>query len=482
MKKQTLLLAILLAAGLTSSWAQDTWTQKANFGGTERFLGVGFSIGSKGYVGTGAPDTTQFLKDFWEYDPITNAWTQKADFGGTARYGAVGFSIGSKGYVGTGRDTTFQSVKDFWEYDPITNAWTQKADFGGTATVYAVGFSIGSRGYVGTGAAFPHNSKDFWEYDPSTNTWTQKAHVGGAGRVFAVGFSIGSRGYIGTGWDNFAFHRDFWEYDPITNAWTQKADLRKRGYAVGFSIGSKGYIGTGTGSAYLKDFWEYDPATNAWTQKADFGGTARLAATGFSIGSKGYLGTGQDDSGFVNDFWEYTPDGGGGGLTLTSAASRRAQGGQTFDINLPLSGTSGVEPRSGANEFIIFTFSNNVTAVDGATSSCGTVVSTTIDSSDAHNVIVQSNGACNQQDVILTLNGVHDDQGNTLASAAVTIGVLYGDVDGDRRITRADQDQIKAHRGQTVDGSNFLNDINRSGVIDANDLLAVRQQRGNRLP
>ena len=42
-------------------------------------------------------------KDFWEYDPATNTWTQKADFGGTTRSVAVGFSIGSKGYIGTGR-------------------------------------------------------------------------------------------------------------------------------------------------------------------------------------------------------------------------------------------------------------------------------------------------------------------------------------------------------------------------------------------
>ena len=41
-------------------------------------------------------------KDFWEYDPVGNTWTQKADFGGTARYAAVGFSIGNKGYIGTG--------------------------------------------------------------------------------------------------------------------------------------------------------------------------------------------------------------------------------------------------------------------------------------------------------------------------------------------------------------------------------------------
>lgn len=31
-----------------------------------------------------------------------NSWTQKADLGGTARANAVGFSIGTKGYIGTG--------------------------------------------------------------------------------------------------------------------------------------------------------------------------------------------------------------------------------------------------------------------------------------------------------------------------------------------------------------------------------------------
>jgi hypothetical protein len=104
-----------------------------------------------------------------------------------------------------------------------------------------------------------------------------------------------------------------------------------------------------------KDFWEYDPVTNAWTQRADFGGTGRSGAVGFSIGSKGYIGIGGDsNNAFLNDFWVYTPDGGGGGLDLTSAASCRTQGGETFDISLPLSGTSGVEPRRGANEFSHF--------------------------------------------------------------------------------------------------------------------------------
>ena len=73
-------------------------------------------IGNKGYIGTGYDDNPSpyYYKDFWEYDSTLNTWTQKADFGGTARVGAVGFFIGSKGYIGTGSWDT----KDFWEYEP----------------------------------------------------------------------------------------------------------------------------------------------------------------------------------------------------------------------------------------------------------------------------------------------------------------------------------------------------------------------------
>jgi len=277
---------------IDEGFAPDTWAQKANFGGTARSGAVGFSIGTKGYIGTGSDGSDK--KDFWEYSPATNAWTQKADFGGLPRQHAVGFSIGEKGYIGTG------GYKDFWEYDPATNVWTQKADFGGSAKDGAVGFSIGSKGYIGTG----NYAKDFWEYDPATDAWTQKEAFGGTGRQNAVGFSIGSKGYIGTGWHN-GYQNDFWEYDPATDAWTQKANFAgiARYGAVGFSIGTKGYLGTGfDNNSFLKDFWEYDLSTNAWSSRANVGGSGREYAVGFSIGTKGYIGTG-----YYDDFWEYTP-------------------------------------------------------------------------------------------------------------------------------------------------------------------------------
>ena len=107
--------------------AADSWTKKNDFGGTARKNAIGFSIGTKGCIGTG--NDGSLTKDFWKYDPGNDLWTQKADIGVTAREGAVGFSIGSKAYIGTGNDGS--KIRDFWEYNPDTNIWTQMANFGG---------------------------------------------------------------------------------------------------------------------------------------------------------------------------------------------------------------------------------------------------------------------------------------------------------------------------------------------------------------
>ncbi len=129
---------------------------KPTFLDLQKEISCGFSIGTKGYIGTsGNVYTNDFTTEFWEYDPATNSWTQKASLPITpSRYGAVGFSIGTKGYIGIGGKSGFNSdpyYKDFWEWDQATNIWTQKADFPGNARVAAVGFSIGNKGYIGTG-------------------------------------------------------------------------------------------------------------------------------------------------------------------------------------------------------------------------------------------------------------------------------------------------------------------------------------------
>ncbi len=217
------------AGGTNQFWEYDpatnTWTQKSSFPGALGIVfAVGFSIGTKGYIGTGYIDGGYaggaFSQEFWEWDQATNVWTRKADFAGNERSDAVGFSIGNKGYIGTGSGQGSTAYTDFWEWDQSTNTWTRKADFAGMARQSAVGFSIGDKGYIGTG----HNystygyKKDFWEWDQTTNVWTQKANIAGSARAFAVGFSMGNNGYIGigSGSDGNVGHplQDFWEYDP----------------------------------------------------------------------------------------------------------------------------------------------------------------------------------------------------------------------------------------------------------------------------
>jgi N-acetylneuraminic acid mutarotase len=206
----------------------DSWTQKASLPSSPaRALAVGFSIGSKGYIGIGNKNPfsngnlSDYYQDFWEWDQATNVWTKKADFPGNTRSGAVGFSIGNKGYIGTGKSDGASYTKDFWEWDQATNIWTKKADFAGNPRESAVGFSIGNKGYIGTGYTGNGDGnafyKDFWEWDQATNLWTKKSDFTGDARASAFGVSIGNKGYIGTGGDgssiNYAFH-DLWEYDP----------------------------------------------------------------------------------------------------------------------------------------------------------------------------------------------------------------------------------------------------------------------------
>jgi len=251
-------------------WDQTTnlWTKKADYPGNASSGAVGFSIGTKGYIGTGGNFSTNGVtNEFWEYDPATNTWAEKSSLpAASGRAYAVGFSIGTKGYIGTGiwyDGISRSNYQDFWEWDQTTNLWTKKANYPGNASSGAVGFSIGTKGYIGTGGNGTPYSKDFWEWDQATDAWSKKADFGGTARGYAIGFSIGNRGYIGTGNAENLF-KDIWEWDQVTNTWLEKSNLKgdARTYAVAVSIGNKAYIGTGVGGNNLhgfQDFWEYDP-------------------------------------------------------------------------------------------------------------------------------------------------------------------------------------------------------------------------------
>src|SRR6202035_2485045 len=105
----------------------------------------------------------------------------------------------------------------------------------------------------------------------------------------------------------------------------------------------------------------------------------------------------------------------------------------TFDVNLPLIGSPGIECRSGgaSNTYtLVFTFANPLTSVSSASVSAGTgsVVSSSISSTDAHQYIVNLTGVTNAQRVTVTLANLNDNAGDFSASVSGTMGVLLGDV------------------------------------------------------
>jgi len=308
--KKIYIVSIVFVAFSNLCFAQGTWTLKANFPGTTPDFPFTFSIGNKGYIGTGRYGGNS--KEFWEFDPATNVWTQKADYGGGLRCAGTGFSIGNKGYAGIGTSTGgfFDSQKDFWEYDPATNIWTQKADFGGGKRCVATGFSIQNYGYLATGADTNVTLyNDLWQYDPVADTWTQKASLPGVARYDANGFSIGTNGYVVAG-NGGGYLADLWEYNSITDTWLQKANFpgSPRWDGAAIAVCNYGYFGTGEGTTgHYNDWWQYDPAVNVWTQKAILPGQPRDEPGYFAIGNKGYVGLGSDNN-FNTDFYEFTPD------------------------------------------------------------------------------------------------------------------------------------------------------------------------------
>jgi hypothetical protein len=171
---------------------------------------------------------------------------------------------------------------------------------------------------------------------------------------------------------------------------------------------------------------------------------------------------------------------GGGGLTYDSAFSEKG----VWDIDLPLTGGGIEDRRSAHNKFALyFVFNNNLASVGSATTTCGTVASFGVDEDEANQAEVDIvNAACNASEVTVTVNDLVDTDGNTLASASITFGLLAGDVNGDGVVDSADFRLVKSYLGQKDNATNFRADVAFNGKIDAADVNAVNHQQGTSLP
>jgi hypothetical protein len=163
--------------------------------------------------------------------------------------------------------------------------------------------------------------------------------------------------------------------------------------------------------------------------------------------------------------------------TLLSAASRLTHGGEgTFDIAMPLTGPSGVEDRLSGTYSAVFTFDGPVTSGEvltvGGTATVGSI------SFSGNTMTAQLTGVTSAEVVTLRVQNIN---GDSQQHGDVPFGFLVADVNGSRTVDRTDGTAVKNAKGQTVNSSNFRDDINLSGVVDKPDVNSVKGNQGHHL-
>jgi len=165
-------------------------------------------------------------------------------------------------------------------------------------------------------------------------------------------------------------------------------------------------------------------------------------------------------------------------LTLISAASRLTHGtAGAFDVDMPLTGTSGVEGRSASTYNAVFTFSNLVTS--GQVSVVSGAATVGAISFSSNSMTARLTGVTTAETVLLR---VEDINGDGMQHGDVSFGFLTGDADADRTVGRADQTAVRSQLSQPVMSANFRDDLNADGTITRADVRIVKANRDHVLP
>ena len=326
-------------------------------------------------------------------------------------------------------------------------------------------------------------------YDPASGLWQATGSMANGRDNHTATLLPNSQVLVAGGYGNTGVALSTVElYDPATGLWTTRQSMTTTRALHTATLLADGRVlvagGFDKGFFSLASAEFYDPAIGSWTATGSMT-TPRLAhsATLLPNGQVLVAGGLATYDAYLASAELYTNDS-GGELTLASAASVK----RGFAIDLPLTGPSGVEDRSGGPNkkySVVMTFNQNITSVGGASSTCGSVQSIEIDSSDPRQVninLVNVAHGCNGSTISVTADSITDDQGNVLDSASVGLGLLLGDVNGDRVVDRHDVNLARQFTHQKTNSTNFRADVSNDGFISASDNQLIHQQLGTSLP
>jgi hypothetical protein len=413
------------------------------------------------------------------YDSASGKWTRTGDLANARFFYTATLLPNGEVLVAGGEFDFFTTLASVELYDPASGTWTATGSLDQARQTHTATLLPNGQVLVAGGIISDDILASAELYDPASGTWTQTGSLADARHVHTATLLPNGKVLVAGGQDSFFNGLASAElYDPASGTWTKTGSLAHARWAHTATLLSEGQVLVAGGGVFEgSDSAElYDPASGTWTETGDLV-NVRFVHTATLLPNGQVLAAGGLDEHFppiATASAELYTSGGGGGLTLVSSFSRKTDRHNSFNISLP-----GVEDRGDNKRFTIgFTFNDNVTGADSAGTSCGTIGSISVDPADSHTLLVTFNGqTCNTQNVTVTLTNVHDDQGNTLARAETTVGLLIGDVDGDGHVGNGDIGNIQGHLGEITDDSNFRDDINADGHINNQDVQLARAHR-----
>ncbi len=534
---------------ISDACVNDTWTatttvnapdgrqdHTAVWTGNEMIIWGGFNSSPSLFLNTGG-----------RYSPATDSWVATSTANApVARTFHSAVWTGSEVIVWGGQSSN-NLVNTGGRYNPVSDNWIPTSTVNAPAArEFHTGVWTGSEvivwGGLGCGANCRWNTGG--RYNPGTDSWTPTSiNNAPAARSRHTAVWTGTKMIVWGGTDQTNYLHTGGRYDPANDSWTptalMNAPLGRVGYGVAWT-GNEMFVwggvdenfnDTDTGGRYnlVNDSWAATSLNNApsprsgpsgvWTgsEMIIWGGgdqTQDLNNGGrYNVGTDSWIPTatvnappvrrdhtavwtgtqmivwgGVTDSGQMNTGGTYCAQ--PSAPVMQSAVSRKTHAGAaSFDVNLPLSGTPGIECRSGGatgDYTIVLTFLANV-SVNGSPQAAVTMGTGTIGSGGISNggmvmtsgnvVTIPLTNVANAQTINVTLNNV-----NGSTNVTIPMSILIGDANGNGAVNASDVALTKSRSGQPVAAATFRSDVNADGSLNAADVALVKSLAGTGLP
>ena len=149
------------------------------FPGFGSYWGSSFVIGQNAYILNGVYESSSSNGQFYTFNADSLKWRQLRtlnSYPNLERYAGVGFSTGDRGYIAFGSNST-SYVNSVWEYNPNNDSWDQKTslnlDNDPVTRNWGLSWSTTNGvGYLGYGfteieGMYIYFMGDFWEFNPN---------------------------------------------------------------------------------------------------------------------------------------------------------------------------------------------------------------------------------------------------------------------------------------------------------------------------